>query len=230
MIRSSSARTFVVGVVLGAALLVARPARAWNDATGDLDMPWLGSGARARMFTKTTTCIMCPTGSSFHRSWGTSGYAGTDPYDDVDAALRFLQSKGVLDTWPKAIAEGSFSDGRETIEARAAPYRFTIAMLDPMVIVMRFDLGALVKAVDFDADQAIGTPRLNQAVEFGTHVPATGTLLWFSPTAGQVPTPVRMTDGEHGEILVQGKRLGLERHGEEWLVRAPERADDPSHR
>jgi hypothetical protein len=193
-------------------------------------MPWLGNGGRARMFTKTTTCMMCPTGSSFHRAWGTSGSGGTDPYDDVDAALVFLKGKGVLDAWPKAIAEGTVSDGRETIEPRAAPYRFTIVMLDPMVIVMRFDLGALVKAVDFDADQAIGTPRLNQSVEFGTHVPRTGTLLWFSPTAGEVPAPVHLASADRGEIVVQGKRVVLERHGEEWVVLAPERADDPSHR
>lgn len=213
----------IAAVVTAAVLGGAVPAGAWNDATGELDMPWLGSGARARMFTKTTTCIMCPTGTSFHRAWGTTGWNGTDPYDDVGAALRFLRKKGVLDAWPEAIAEGGVADGTELIEPRAAPYRFTIVMLDPMVVVMRFDLGALVKAVDYDAEQAIGTPYLNQAVEFGTRVPATGTLQWFSPTADQAPTRVTMSGDTHGEIVVQGRRLVLDRRGSEWIVAAPRR-------
>lgn len=217
------ARRIGVGLVVLALLACSMPAGAWNDATGDLDMPWLGSGSRARLFTKQSTCIMCPTGYSFHRSWGTSGFSGTDPYDEVGAAMRFLKKKGVLDAWPEAIAEGSVSDGTEVIEPRAAPYRFTIVMLQPTVIVMRFDLGALVKAVDFDPDQAIGTPYLNQAVEFGTHVPATGTLLWFAPAADRAPTPVAMATPDHGEIVVQDLKLGLDRHGDDWVVAAPER-------
>lgn len=222
MIRRHATVAFATLCVF-AALAGAVPADAWNDATGELDMPWLGSGARARLFTKTSTCIMCPTGTSFHRAWGTSGWNGTDPYDDVGAALRFLRQKGVLDAWPEAIAEGSVGDGNEIIEPRAAPYRFTIVMLDPMVVVMRFDLGALVKAVDYDAEQSIGTPYLNQAVEFGTHVPATGTLQWFSPTADQAPTRVTMTGDRRGEIVVQGRRLVLDRRGDEWIVAAPSR-------
>lgn len=212
-----------IAMIAAAVLGGAAPANAWTEATGALDMPWLGSGARARLFTKTSTCIMCPTGTSFHRAWGTSGWNGTDPYDDVGAALRFLRKKGVLDAWPEAIAEGGVADGTELIEPRAAPYRFTIVMLEPMVVVMRFDLGALVKAVDHDPDQAIGTPYLNQAVEFGTHLPATGTLQWFSPTADQAPTRVTMTGETRGEIVVQGRELVLERRGGEWIVAAPRR-------
>ena len=216
-------RRLHVLAALALVTLLAGPAAAWNDATGTLDMPWLGSGGRARLYTKTSTCIMCPTGTSFHRAWGASSWSGTDPYDDVGAALRFLRTKGILDAWPEAIAEGSVGDGHEIIEPRAAPYRFTIVMLDPMVVVMRFDLGALVKAVDWDDDQTIGTPYLNQAVEFGTHVPATGTLQWFSPTADRAPTRVVMSSPERGEIVVQGRRLVLDRRGGEWIVGAPAR-------
>lgn len=205
------------------ALACALPAHAWNDATGTLDMPWLGSGERARLFTKTSSCLMCPTGSSFHRSWGTSGRSGTDPYDDVAAAMRFLKQKGILDAWPEAIGEGSVGDGSETIEPRAAPHRFTIVMLDPMVVVMRFDLGALVEAGDSDPNQVVGTPYLNQAVEFGTHLPATGTLEWFSPSADAPPAPVASTGPDRGEIVVQGRRLVLERRGDQWIVGAPRR-------
>ena len=143
-----TARPIVATLGAIVALACALPAQAWNDVTGTLDMPWLGSGERARLFTKTSSCLMCPTGSSFQRSWGTSGRSGTDPYDDVAAAMRFLKRKGILDAWPAAIAEGSVGDGNEIIEPRAAPHRFTVVMLDPIVVVMRFDLGALVKAGD----------------------------------------------------------------------------------
>ncbi len=215
-----------MGWLLAFALIVgltAPPARAWEDATGDLDMPWLGSGERARLFTETTSCLMCPTGSQFHRSWGRSAGSGSDPYDDVGTALRFLQKKGVLDGWPEAIGEGSVGDGHEIIEPRATPYRFTLVMLEPTVVVMRFDLGALVKIGSDDSDQAIGSPRLNQGISYGTRVPATGHLLWFSPAADQLPTPVTMLAADRGEIVAAGVRIELQREGEVWIVRAPAR-------
>jgi hypothetical protein len=218
-----------VAVVL-ALLVIAGAAHAWDDATGDLDMPWLGSGERARVYTQKSSCLMCPTGYQFHRSWGRSGRTGSDPYSDVGAALRFLQQRGVLGAWPEAIGEGSVGDGSEIIEPRACPYHFTLVMLEPTVVVMRFDLGALVKVGDVDSAQSVGTPRLNQGVEFGTRIPATGTLLWFAPEAGQIPTPVGLASPERGEIVVQGHRLGLERRGDMWIVNAPQRAEPPGRR
>ena len=202
-------------------LLTATPARAWDDACGSLDLPWLGSGERARLYAKKTSCLMCTTGYEYHQSWGRSGRGGSDPYSDVQRAFGFLQKRGILDTWPEAIGEGSVGDGKEIIEPRAAPYRFTIVMLEPTVVVMRFDLGALVKVGDFDSHQSFGTPRLNQGVEFGTKIPATGTLLWFSPHVDQLPTPVTLTSPDHGEIVVQGRRLALDRRGDTWTVGPP---------
>lgn len=163
----------------------------------------------------------------YHQRWGRSARAGSDPYDDVQAALRFLQKRGVLDTWPAAIGEGRVVDGTGVIEPRAAPYRFTIVMLEPTVVVMRFDLGALVKVGAFDAAESLGTPRLNQGVAYGTRFPAAGTLLWFSPDADQLPTPVTLTSPEHGEIVAQGRRLTLDRRGDAWVVGAPQRAATP---
>ena len=202
-------------------LLLVTPARAWDDATADRDMPWLGSGERARLYAKKTTCLMCTTSYEYHQSWGRSGRTGSDPYGDVQRAFGFLQKRGVLDTWPEAIGAGSVGDGKEIIEPRAAPYRFTIVMLEPTVVVMRFDLGALVKVGDLDAAQSFGTPRLDQGVEFGTRIPATGTLLWFSPQADRLPTPVTLISHERGEIVVQGRRLTLDRRDDSWVVGPP---------
>jgi hypothetical protein len=123
-----------------------------------------------------------------------------------------------------AIAEGSVADGNEIIEPRATPYRLTVVMIEPMVIVMRFDLGALVKLGGGDPDQALGSPRLNQSIAFGTRVPATGHLLWFSPAADQAPTPVTMLAPDRGEIVAAGTRLALRREGATWVVAAPEHA------
>src|SRR5262249_21618609 len=147
-------------------VLVAGSAHAWDDVTASLDMPWLGSGERARLFSRKRTCIMCGTGYTVDRSWGSSGRSGEDPYDTVGAALGFLKRRGVLDAWPEAIAEGTVSDGHETINPRAAPYRLTVVMIQPTVVVMRFDLGALVKLGGPDEGQGIGSPRLNQTVAF----------------------------------------------------------------
>jgi hypothetical protein len=210
-----------LAVVITALLLVTTPALAWDDRTGDLDMPWLGGGGRARLFADRATCIMCPTGYTDRRRWGRSGRSGEEPYGTVGAALRFLQQKGVLDAWPEALAEGTVIDDDGIIEPRAAPYRFTVIMIQPTVVIMRFDLGALVKVGEVREGQSVGTPRLNQPVEFGTHVPATGTLLWFSPDAGQPPAPVPLSTPDHGEIVVKGTRLVLQRRGDEWIVDRP---------
>jgi len=207
--------------IVVALVLVATPARSWDDRTGDLDMPWVGGGGRARLFADRASCLMCTTGYTALRRWGSSPRSGEDPYDTVGSALRFLQKKRVLDSWPEAIAEGTVIDGDETITPRAAPYRFTIVMIQPTVVVMRFDLGALIKEGEMRDDEEIGTPRLNQPVDFGTHIPASGTLLWFSPEAGQAPTAVLLSTPDHGEIVVKGIRLVLDRRGDEWIVDRP---------
>ena len=210
-----------IALAVTAFLLVAAPAHPWDDRTGDLDMPWLGGGGRADMFADRSTCIMCPTGYTDRRRWGASARSGEDPYGTVGAALRFLQHKGVLDAWPEALGEGTVIDDDGIITPRAAPYRFTVVMVQPTVVIMRFDLGALVKVGDVREGQAIGTPHLNQAVEFGTQVPATGTLLWFSPDAGRPPAPIPLSTPNHGEIVVKGTRLVLERRGGDWVVERP---------
>ncbi len=214
-------RTRCRALVVTALLLVAAPALAWGGRTGERDMPWLGGGGRAHMFGDRATCIMCPTGYTYRQRWGRSGRSGEEPYGTVGAAMRFLQQKGVLDAWPEALGEGSVGDGEGIIEPRAAPYRFTVVMIQPTVVIMRFDLGALVKVGDVSDGQTIGTPHLNQPVDFGTRVPATGTLLWFSPDAGQPPAPAPRSTPDHGEIIVKGIRLVLERRGDEWIVDRP---------
>src|SRR5262249_9569699 len=89
-----------LALVLAALLLTAAPARPWDDRTGEIDMPWLGDGGRARMFTGRSACLMCPTGYTAERRWGRSPGSGEEPYGTVGSALRFLQRKGVLDQWP----------------------------------------------------------------------------------------------------------------------------------
>lgn len=199
-------------------LAVATAACAWEDTTGDRDMPWLGAGGRAKWFHQRGACLMCPTGYTDDDRWGRSRWTGEDPYTTVGTAMRFLQQTGFLARWPEALGEGSVFDGSETIEPRATPYRFTLVMLEPTVVVMRFDLGAMVGAPDAGTDQTIGTARLPQGVAFGTRIPATGTLLWFSPDAKQAPTPVALTSPDAGEIAVDGKRLVLTRRGDLWEV------------
>jgi hypothetical protein len=210
-----------VGAAFVLASLLFGACGGWGDATGTRDMPWLGRGERARLFSRESACVMCPTGSSYERSWGSSGRSGQDPYDTVGRAFGFLHARGVLDDWPTAIGEGSVGDGSQIITPRAAPYRFTVVMIEPTVVVMRFDLGALVKVGGADAEQTIGTPWINQGVEFGTRLAATGSLSWFSPDGGQPPIPVPLTTPERGEIVVAGLRLDLDRHGDEWTVARP---------
>ena len=205
-------------------LLAATSVVAWDDVTGDRDMPWLGSGGRARWFHDRSQCFMCPTGYRDQERWGRSRWTGEDPYTTVGQAMRFLHDAKELERWPEAIGAGSVGgEGPGTIEPRALPYRLTVVMIEPTVIVMRFDLGALVGLPAPHDAPTIGTPWLNQGVEFGVRVPASGTLLWFSPDAKQRPTPVGMRGDDHGEIVAQGKRLVLDRRGGTWQVTVPSR-------
>jgi hypothetical protein len=200
-------------------LAVATAACGWEDVTGDRDMPWLGGGGRARWFRERSTCLMCPTGSREDDRWGRSRWTGEDPWATVAEVTSFLARSGALARWPEAFGEGSAWDGSgEPTTPRAVPYRFTIVMLEPTVVVMRFDLGAMVGAPGPDAAQTIGTARLTQAVEYGTRLPATGTLLWFSPDADQAPTPVTLSSPDAGTITVGGTRLALTRRGDVWDV------------
>lgn len=200
-------------------LLLATTAGAWEDVTGDRDTPWLGGGGRARWLHDRSSCFMCPTGYRDEERWGRSRWTGESPYATVGAAMRFLEKSGALARWPEALGEGTIVDGSgEAIEPRAAPYRFTVVMIEPTVVVMRFDLGALVGAPHAGTAQTIGTPRLAGGVEFGTRIPATGTLLWFSPDAGPAPAPVALSSPDAGAIVVDGTRLVLTRHGDVWDV------------
>jgi len=136
--------------------------------------------------------------------------------------MRWLHSAHVLEKYPEAIGAGSVGgEGPGTIEPRALPYRLTVVMIEPTIIVMRFDLGALVGLPTPRDAPTIGTPWLNQGVEFGTRIPATGTLLWFSPDAKQEPTAVALSVPDRGEIVAQGKRLVLARSGDAWRVTTP---------
>jgi hypothetical protein len=94
----------------------------------------------------------------------------------------------------------------------------TVVMIEPTIVVMRFDLGALVGLPAPHDAPTIGTPWLNQGVEFGTRIAATGTLLWFSPDAKQEPTAVALSGADRGEIVAQGKRSCSARSGDAWQV------------
>lgn len=213
-----TARRLIVACLVLA--LASGSARAWDELTGDRDLPWMGKGGRARWFRKHATCIMCPTGYRVEERWGSSAWWGTDPYDAVQAAFRFLmKQQRAREIWPEAIGEGAVAGAdADVIDPRAAPYRFTVVMIEPTVVVMRFDLGALVKLGSPGNGQEIGTPWLNQSVEYGTRLPATGTLLWFSPEGEQGPTPVTLSSPDRGVIRVKGVELALTRAGDDWVV------------
>jgi hypothetical protein len=203
-------------IVAVVSLVVSPIARAWDEKSGD--MPWLGKGGRAHYYTRETSCMMCTTGSRVENRWGRSSFSGEDPYQTVGKAMGFLAKRGALAKAAHAIGSGSVSDGTVTIEPKALPYRLTVVMLEPTVIVMNFDLGALVHEGQPTQGQIIGTPALDAYVSYGTRVPATGTLVWFSPDLDVAPTPVSGQASGVGEIDAGGAKLTLERRNDEWIV------------
>lgn len=205
-------------VVTSVALAMAPPALAWKEVPGD--MPWLGSGGRARLYAEDRGCFGCTTGSRHVERWGRNSLSGPSPYETLNEAMSFFAAIGGLADAPKAGGAGSTAtESGEIVETRALPYGFTIVMIEPTVMIMNFDLTALVRGGESPQGQvAGGSPRVEGWVHYGTRVPATGSLLWFSPAVKQAPQLAARGDATHGEIVVNGVRLALDRQGDAWVV------------
>ena len=200
----------------------------WNDMTGARDMPWLGKGGRARWGAKDRTKpweFMDPRGPKIEARWGASGGTGESPYATAQRAVDYLGQIGFLKPWPRYPAD-SASAG-----TTALPYRLTLVCLQPMVVILRFDLSAAipdpVPEFSFGAYppshrehpwlQGLNGGGLANGVMFGSRVLDRGSLLWFSPDAQVPPTPLDLSRGS-AEISANGTRLKMTRNGEEWEV------------
>jgi hypothetical protein len=215
--RSMVARRLLLAAG-SAALLSALPACGWEDRSAGGDMPWLGSGGRAHLYYRESSCMGCPTGSKSEQRWGRSASSGEDPYVTVGRAMSFLFTDGGMAKAAKSIGAGSVGGDTGILEPRALPYHMTVVMIEPTVIVMNFDLGALIHEGETRQGQVVGTPYIDGYLTYGTHVPATGTLLWFSPDAKVAPMPVPNQASGQGKIDVAGIALTLERHGDAWQL------------
>lgn len=214
---STPVRRIIVALGLTVAL-GALPACGWDEHSANTDTPWLGGGGRAQLYAKDAACFGCTTGSKHEERWGRSSLSGEDPYVTVGHAMQFLFTEGGMAKAARSIGAGSVGDDSGIIEPKALPYHMTVVMLEPTVIVMNFDLGALIHEGEVKEGPVVGTPYIDGYLTYGTHVPATGTLLWFSPTARIAPMPVANQASGKGEIDVKGARLSLERKGDEWIV------------
>lgn len=101
--------------------------------------------------------------------------------------------------WPATQEAGTSSDGDRTYEPRRPPSTFTIVMIQPTVVVMSYDLGALAGAVPPPA-HGLRNPHIDAWIHYGSEISASGSLSWFSQDVGQEPTPVRMQSEDRGEI------------------------------
>jgi hypothetical protein len=145
-------------------------------------------------------------------------WSGEDPYVTVGKAMNFLFTDGGMAKTARRLGSGSVADGSGVIEPRALPYHMTVVMIEPTIIVMNFDLGALVHEGEVREGPVVGTPYIDGYLTYGTHVPATGSLLWFSPDAKVAPTAVPGQASGHAEIAVSGHGIALERKGAEWIA------------
>ena len=87
---------------------------------------------------------------------------------------------------------------------------------------MRFDLGAVAEVLP-KPEHWLSNPRLANPILYGTRLLPSEQLLWFSPDAGQTPTPVPMISGDLGRIETGGLTIEVRRTPEGWQVEAPER-------
>ena len=201
----------------------------WTDVTGSRDMPWMGTGGRARWFKRDVTKptdIMNPRGPTIETRWGASGASGESPWDTGSRATEYLDKVGLLKEWPTYPAV----EGRPA--RRAFPYRMTIVCLQPTIAILRFDLSAAIDDPiefsfgvfpaalrDSSSEQQVGSGELTNAAMFGTRLVGTGSLLWFSPDGAVAPTPLDLSRGR-ATISAKGVSLNLElRNGEVSVTR-----------
>jgi hypothetical protein len=200
----------------------------WNDMTGNRDMPWMGSGGRARWYMRDTTKpwdVMNPRGPTIETRWGSSGGSGESPWTTGDRAVSYLERIGALKPWPTY----PHVDGRAN--RTAFPYRITVVCIEPTIAILRFDLSAVIEdPIEFSfgalppseresaVRQHAGGEGLVNAMMFGTKVSARGSLSWFSPDANVPPTVLELPGGR-GKISVRGVTLEVERHGDEITLR-----------
>lgn len=210
-------RARFLGLIGWVAVLVAGNASAWDDVSEGQDLPWLGGGGRAHYYRDKSSCFGCPTGYRTEERWGRSRFSGEDPYATVSKAMTFLDQSGFLATGAPKHGAGTVYVETGLVTPRALPYHFTVVMIEPTVVVMNFDLGELVRGDQVPKGQIIGNARIDGFVSYGTQVPATGSLLWFSPDS-QAPTPVAGQTTGRGEIRIKAATLTLERRGDEWTV------------
>ena len=214
-------RSALLALTLAAAVVLAvgSPAvsRAWDERSGS-DMPWLGRGGRAHLYHQRSSCFGCPTGYRDEERWSRSAWSGESPYVTVSKAMKFLAGTSVLAGASASKGAGDVGGDGGIITPRARPYHFTVVMIEPTVIVMNFDLGALLHEGEPQRGQVISSPYIDGYVSYGTRIPATGSLLWYSPDAKQPPTPLSKQSAGKGEISVNGIALVLERRGDEWTV------------
>jgi len=222
----------VAALIAGVGLAGAEERRAlipfvWNDVTGERDMPWMGSGGRARWFLRDTSTpldAMDPRGPKIETRWGASGSAGESPYATGDRAAAYLERIVALKEWP----EYPKVDQRPPM--RAFPYRITIVCIEPTVAVMRFDLAAVIEdPIEFSFgafppshrnkshEQRVSGGTITNSMMFGTRIASGGPLLWFSPDAAAPPTPLELSGGR-ARIVAKGVTLELEQRGGEILV------------
>ena len=200
----------------------------WNDVTGSRDMPWLGSGGRARWYRRDVTKpwdFMNPRGPTIETHWGASGASGESPYETGNRTVAYLDRVGALKPWP------AYPSAEGVSKKSAFPYRVTIVCLDPVVAILRFDLSAAIEdPIEFSfgalplslrenaVDQHVAGSGIANSVMFGTRVSSRGSLLWFSPDAQVPPTPLDLSSGR-AKIALKGFALDVEKRGEEVVVR-----------
>jgi hypothetical protein len=82
-------------------------------------------------------------------------------------AMSFLFSEGGMAKAARSIGSRSISDGSGIIEPGALPYHMSVVMIEPTVIAMNFDLGALIHDGEVRNGQVVGTPYVDGYLAYG---------------------------------------------------------------
>ena len=177
---------------------IARMNADWKEVK--IDGPWMSSTCQAREFTRTYVAGVMHSGSAGDTKW-TSDAGSVNQFSIRNLIANYMHKTGMVKDWQRA---SGTSNG---IEQRLAPYTFHVVSVLPTVVIMvPKDYGDINQK---STSEIIGnryqnqkpyltSPHVINPIEYGTSVPYSDTLVWFSPDLKQTGKTKLNPDG--GEI------------------------------
>ena len=136
----------------------------------------------------------------------------------------FIQQTDIYRIWAHT---GAFVN---SVEQRLAPFTLTLVSVNPTVVIMQpHDYGRLdrsINAIVGEREHALSIPGLLNHLYYGTQLPPSSDIWWFSPDLNQKPERLFVSDGN--TVVIPKADLCLIRVTTGWRVEAMKQDNGPT--